>query len=97
MFYIRILIIAEMEPRYELLDAKHRGRLIFTKGVKEVLTLRLRTPKTSWQIHEQWIERYVVHICCDIFEYFIGYCSLNKLICVRSSHSVCVVVVVAGR
>ena len=55
-----------MEPRYELLDpvldAKHRGTLIFTREAKEVPVLRLRTPKTSWRIHDQWIERYVVHI-----------------------------------
>ncbi len=66
MLYIRILIIAEMNPRYELLDplldAKHRGRLVSTRGTNEVSVLRLRTPETSWWIHDQWIERYVVHI-----------------------------------
>ncbi len=64
--YIRILIIAEINPRYELLDplldAKHRGRLVSTRGTNEVSVLRLRTPKMSWRIHDQWIERYVVHI-----------------------------------
>jgi len=57
MLYIRILIIAEMNPRYELLDplldAKHRGRLVSTRGAKEVLVLRLHTPETSWWIHDQ--------------------------------------------
>ena len=74
MLYIRILIIAEMELRYELLDplldAKHRGRLIFTKGPKEITTLRLRTLKTSWRIHDQWINRYMIHICYDVFQLF---------------------------
>src|SRR6266508_565041 len=84
MFYIRILVIAEMEPRYKLLDplldAKHRGRLICTKGANEIPMLRTCTPKTLWRIHGQWIDRYVVHICYDVFEFFIGCCSLNKLI-----------------
>ncbi len=59
-----------MEPRYELLDpvldAKHRGRFVCTRGAKEIPVLRLRTPKTSWRIHDQWIERYVVHIFLKI-------------------------------
>ena len=39
MFYIRILIIAEMEPRYELLDplldAKHLEDLFLQRGRKK--------------------------------------------------------------
>ena len=62
-----------MEPTFELLDptldAQHRARALSTNGPDEIPVFRLRTPQSAWRLHEQWIPRYVVAVCCDVFSF----------------------------